>query len=161
MRTERKSPISRYWPVTALVAAGVAGGTWHNTQVRHDRQDYIAETVRAIITAPASVLERSTHWIGAQTGWVLKGRSLMAENERLARRVAELEAENARLREAQIRYDRLRSDLNFVRSIERPPLAAEVWCRRPDPKYDTLIISRGSRDGVKPHDLVICPQGVV
>src|ERR1041385_4498041 len=106
MRTERKSPISRYWPVTALVAAGVATGTWHNTHVRHGRQDYMAGTVRTVIAAPASVLERSTRWIGDQSGWVFRGRGLAAENERLARRVAELEAENARLREAQISFER-------------------------------------------------------
>ena len=158
---ERKSPVARYWSVFALVVAGVSIGAWHNARTRSGRPDILAGAVRGAVAVPASILGRSTRWVGAQTGWIFRGRGVSAENERLSRRVADLESENASLREARIGYDRLRADLNFVRTIKRPPLAAEIWSRRPDPKYDTLIISRGSRDGVKPHDLVICPEGIV
>jgi rod shape-determining protein MreC len=158
---ERKSPFARYWPVTMLVVMSVGIGAWHNAQTRSGKPDLAAGTVRGAIAAPASLVGRSARWIGSQAGWIFRGHDLAARNDALSLRVAELESENARLREAQIRYDRLRADLNFVRSIKSPPLAAEVWSRRPDPKYDTLIISRGRRDGVQPHDLVISPEGVV
>jgi rod shape-determining protein MreC len=158
---ERKSPFVRYGPVTVLVVMSVGIGVWHNARTRGGKPDFAVGVIRGAILVPASLLGRSTHWIGSQTGWMFRGRDLVARNDALSRRVAELESENARLREAQIRYDSLRADLNFVRSIKKPPLAAEIWSRRPDPKYDTLIISRGSRDGVQPHDLVISRDGVV
>lgn len=158
---ERVSPLRRYAPVTALVVLGIAIGAWHNAQTRRDRPDLLAGLVRGTVTPPASVLGGVGRWIGAQAGWMFAGRGLAEENLRLTRRVADLESENARLSEAAISLDRLRTDLNFVQSLKKRPLSAEVWSRRPDPKYDTLIISRGSRDGVQPHDLVICPAGVV
>ncbi len=158
---ERASRLRRYWPVAALVAFGVGLGAWHNGQVRRDRPDAVNGLVRAAIAPPATVLNGSFHWLGGQAGWIFAGRGTAAENARLKRRVADLESENARLNEAAISYERLRSDLNFVRSLKRQPLAAEIWSRRPDPKYDTIIISRGRRDGVQPHDLVICPDGIV
>jgi len=161
MRMEQKSPFSRYWPVTALVLLGIGIGTWHNSQTRKNKPDVLAGMVRATVTPPASLLGGAGKWMSKQTGWLFAGRGLAADNARLSRRVAELESENARLQEAQISLDRLRSDLNFVRSLRKPPLAAEIWARRPDPKYDTIVISRGRRDGVQPHDLVISPEGIV
>jgi len=161
MRMERKSPLQRYGAVVVLVGAGVGIGVWHNTQTRQGKPDFVAGSARLLVAGPASGLERFAGWFSAQTGWIFKGRGVAAENDRLSRRVADLESENARLREVQISYERLRADLNFVTSIKNPPLAAEIWSRRPDPKYDTLIISRGSRDGVRPHNLVISPEGVV
>lgn len=158
---EKKSPFHRYWPVTALVALGMGTGAWHNAQTRRDKPDVVTGLVRAAVVPPASLLSGTSRWLGAQAGWVFAGRGLAAENAKLSRQVADLEAENARLREAQISNARLRADLKFVETLKRPPLAAEVWSRRPDPNYDTLIISRGRRDGVLPHDLVICPAGVV
>ncbi len=158
---ERKSPLQRIWPAAALVALGVGLGAWHNSQTRRDRPDAVAGLVRGATAAPASLVGGTARWIGTQTAWIFSGRRLGTENVRLSRQVAELESENARLRGAQIENERLRADLKFVRSLRRPPLAAEVWSRRPDPKYDTLIVSRGSRDGVRPHDLVIRPEGVV
>jgi rod shape-determining protein MreC len=158
---EKKSALSRYWPVVLLVAVGAGGGAWHNAQVVRERPDPVVGLVRGAVAPPASVLAGTTHWFGAQTGWIFAGRGVVEENAALRRRVGELESENARLREAEITCDRLRTDLNFVRSLKRPPLAADIWSRRPDPKYDTLIISRGRRDGVQPHDLVISPEGIV
>jgi rod shape-determining protein MreC len=161
MRMERKSAFRRYWPVATLVVSGIGFGAWHNAQTRRERPDVVAGLVRGAVSPPASVLGGTARWFSGQAGWIFAGRGLSAQNARLARRVAELESENAQLREAAISCDRLRADLNFVRSLKRPPLAAEVWSLRPDPKYDTLIISRGRRDGIQPHDLVISPEGIV
>src|SRR5450432_1160856 len=111
MRMEKRSPLARYWPVTVLAAAGVGIGAWHNAQTRRDRPDLVSGVVRGARAAPASLLERSARWIGAQTGWIFRGRGLTEDNNRLARRVAELESENARLRESEISYERLRTDL--------------------------------------------------
>ena len=161
MRTEPRSPLKRYWPVAFLIVLGIGIGAWHNGQISRGRPDGIVGLIRSLLAPPARFLGGIGHVFSTQTGWIFAGRGVSAENTILARRVGELEAENARLNEMLNGYNRLRADLNFVQTIKRPPLAAEIWSRRPDPKYDTLIISRGSRDGIKPHDLVIRPEGVV
>ena len=161
MRMERKSQIERLWPVAVLVGLGGSIGAWHNAQVGRGQPDAVTGTVRGVLAPPASVAGGSGRWLGREIGWVFAGRGLAAENTRLSLRIAQMESENARLRECQVRYDRLRRDLQFVQSLRKPPLAADVWSRRPDPKYDTILISRGRRDGIRPYDLVITPEGIV
>lgn len=72
-----------------------------------------------------------------------------------------MEQENAALREAAIKYESLRADLGFVRAQKTSLLAADVIARRPDPKFDTLVIARGGADGVRPNSVVVTREGVV
>ena len=104
---------------------------------------------------------RVSRWFSEETGWIFHGKALADENKNLKLRVAELEGDNARLREAQINYDRLRQDLKFVLPRQNRLLAADVIARRPDPKFDTLLIGRGSRDGVQQNSVVLTRNGLV
>src|SRR5579862_5842632 len=133
MRMEQRSPIQRFLPVTALLALGIGIGAWHNAQARQSKSDFVTSAVRGTLTIPASVLGRFGRWVGSQGSWLFAGRRLAAENVALNRRVGDLEAENTRLRESQIGYERLRTDLQFVQSLKKAPLAAEIWSRSPDP----------------------------
>src|SRR5579871_1397745 len=162
MRSEERSPNARrYWAVLLFVVLGTLIGVWHNNRNDRGAQDYVEGGVRGVVAPPANALGRVSHWFGAQTYWLFHGHAVAEENQKLKERVAELEGENAALREMQINYDRLRDDLSFVRQDGAPKIAADVITRRADPKFDTLLISRGSRDGVKPNSVVVTRNGLV
>lgn len=161
MRADNKTAVQRYWAVLTLVVVGAAIGAWHNFQVRRGRSDYVTMAVRTVITPPAAQLGRLGRWLAGLVHIEWNGRALALENARLLRRVAELEAENARLQSADANQERLRAALNFVTTQRQQPIAAEVCAKRLDAKYDTIIISRGARDGVHRYSLVMSPEGVV
>ncbi len=161
MRTEKTPRTRRYWAALSFLLVGSLAGAWHNHQVDRGRSDIVAGAVRGVIAPPATALGRVSHWFRDQTSWIFQGHALADENRRLKARVAELESENAALREAQTKYDQLRADLGFVQAARNSLLASDVIARRPDPKFDTLVISRGSLDGVRPNSVVVTREGVV
>jgi rod shape-determining protein MreC len=161
MRAERTSHARRYWAALLLLLAGSLAGTWHNRTAGSGRQDIISGTARTVVAPPAHALGGVSRWGSGQLGWLLNGRAVAAENRRLKARVEDLEGQNAQLLEAERRYEQLRDDLKFVRSLKQEPLAADVLARRPNPDFDTILISRGSRDGVHVNSVVRTRLGLV
>jgi rod shape-determining protein MreC len=161
MHPDHPPRTKRYIILLILTLCGTMAGAIHNRAVDHGKQDPVTVVVRGVVTPPASAFSRITGWFSAQTGWLFHGRSLAGENRRLRDRVAFLEGQNAQLREAGIKYDQLRDDLGFVRKQATPSLAADVLARRPDPKFDMLLISAGSRDGVRQNAIVVTRAGLV
>ena len=162
MRSQERSPHARrYWAVLIFVVLGTLIGIWHNNRNDRSKPDYIEGGVRGLVAPPANALGKVSRWFGGQTQWLFSGHSLADENRRLKERITELEGENAALHETQINYDRMRDDLGFVKQDDRPKIAADIIARRADPKFDTLLISRGSGDGVKPNSVVVTRNGLV
>ncbi len=117
--------------------------------------------MRGVVAPPSNALGKVSRWFSAQTSWIWHGHAISEENQQLRERIAQLEQENAALREAAIKYESLRADLGFVRAQKTSLLAADVIARRPDPKFDTLVIARGGADGVRPNSVVVTREGVV
>jgi rod shape-determining protein MreC len=148
-------------PIVVCVLLGILLGVWHNRAAARERPDVVTSTVRTI-TAP---VVRATGGVGAwfsrQFGWLLHGKSMDTENRRLKEEVARLREENARLREAEITAARLKQQLGFENASPGRKVAAEVISLRPDPRFNTIVMSRGSRDGVHVKSVVVSPTGLV
>ena len=161
MRSDEKPRGRKYGIAVALALLGAATGAWHNHATDRGKADPVAGAVRGVIAPPANAIGRVSRWFSDQTGWIFHGHAVAADNQKLRARVADLEGQNTRLMEAQIRYEHLRDDLKFVQTTPLKLLAADVWARRPDPKFDTLLIGRGSADGVKINSPVVSRSGLV
>ena len=157
----KRSFLRRYGPALLCLLLGLLLGAWHNRTTDRGRPDLVAGAARSVVVPPAAILGGVSRWVHAQTGWLFHGRAPAEENRRLKAQVTALQAENAALQEARIENDRLRDDLGFLRSVPYRFLPAEVVALRPDPKFDTLLISRGSRDGVRPDSVVVTRNGLV
>ena len=140
---------------------GTLIGIYHNAQTKNGRQDFVAGGVRAVLTPPAVVMNGFTQWIGSSTSWIFRGYGLAGQNRILQKQVEFLQSENTKLKEADIRYENLRNDMNFVHSLHKTPISADVVSRRFDSNFQTLTLSRGSRDGVKNHQVVVNRVGVI
>ena len=161
MRSDRRTGPRRYGPVLIFLMLGTLAGAWHTRATDRGRPDMVAGAVRTVIAPPAQLLGHISRWFGSQANWILRGHSLAAENRKLTQRVADLETENARLREADIENERLRRDLGFMDRAKQRWLGADVLERRSNSDFDTILISRGSRDGVHPHSVVMTRSGLV
>ena len=161
MRSETTPRARRYWAALIFLFLGVLLGVWHNRVTARGGQDPVVGGVRGVLAAPVGWLSGTTHWFSRQTGWLFRGHGVDTENRRLKERVAQLEGENAALREAQTNVDRLRDDLGFVHANTPRLLAADITAQKTDPKFDTLIINRGSRDRVRINSMVRTRNGLV
>ncbi len=86
---------------------------------------------------------------------------LRRENEELKKRMADLQRENAQMREMVLAHERLRRLLQFQETLSSSSIAAEVVGRDPSSWYKSLTINKGEKDGVRKGMAVICPEGVI
>lgn len=83
------------------------------------------------------------------------------ENEALRRRVAELERERVAFSEIAETDRRLSELLKFRVNLVGEAQAALIIARDPFPAFGTVVISKGSEDGVRKGMAVVSAQGVV
>jgi rod shape-determining protein MreC len=88
-------------------------------------------------------------------------RSLVAENERLRKRVTELEAERNRLLEAEAITQRLQELLQFRSTLPTGSITASVIGSSASTWFHSLLLDKGSRDGIRKGMAVVSPLGVV
>ncbi len=89
----------------------------------------------------------------------LKG--LAAENEALKRRITELETERNRLLEADATNRRLRDLLDFRQQLPPKAVTAAVVGNSASPWFHSIILDKGTADGVSKGMAVVSTLGVV
>lgn len=83
------------------------------------------------------------------------------ENEKLRRRISELEQNIVRLAEVEATDRRLAELLRFRALIDGDVQAAQIIARDPMPWFSTIVINKGDSDGVGRGMAVVSPYGVV
>lgn len=131
----------------ALVLCGLAG-----LLIFLDLQGFLGPTRGAVQQALAPVARQFTALRDGAAAALTAPRSADA----LAERIAELERENAQLRDELVRREQaavenvfLRQELNITRDQPWTLLGAEVTLRHPDASRRTFTVARGSNDGVR------------
>jgi len=91
--------------------------------------------------------------------FALRGAAI--ENETLHRRILDLEADLQRQRALAGRAQSLEDTLGLKQSQPAPTLAARVIAGNPSPAVLTIMIDRGTDDGLRPNMAVVAAHGVV
>lgn len=86
---------------------------------------------------------------------------LEKENEALKEELQELKLQMNRYREADLANKRLRSLLNFKKSIATPLLPAQLVAFDPSGWFQTILIDKGRSDGVVQDMAVVNAEGLV
>jgi rod shape-determining protein MreC len=106
--------------------------------------------VTEIITSSKSV------WQDYRALW-----SVREENKRLQEQLREAHAINNQYREAVATNMRLRKLLDFKESLTPPSLSAQIVGKDPSPWFKTVIVDRGSSDGIQKGMPAVSIEGVV
>jgi len=144
--------------VLCILALGVLTNQVRSPEQR--RIGWLGVAVQVVLAPMASGLSRIGDVV--DRGWALIteiGR-LRTEHRRLAAEVARLREENAQLQDAAQEAQRLRS-LMAVRQQSFRTVSARVIGRDPSHWFNTLLIDRGPRDGVRRNDPVVTSEGLV
>jgi rod shape-determining protein MreC len=83
------------------------------------------------------------------------------ENDALKKALNKSVEKNVRYRELELSNARLRSLLNFEKTMTDPVLSAEVIGKDPSPWFKTVLIDKGKQDGVGRGMAVVVPKGIV
>ncbi|MBI9087466.1 MAG: rod shape-determining protein MreC [Desulfobacterales bacterium] len=87
--------------------------------------------------------------------------STAEDNDRLRQLLRKAGERDRRFSEIDVANSRMRSLLGFQRTMDRKVIAAEVIGKDPSPWFKTVIIDKGSRDGLNKGLPVVIPEGVV
>ncbi len=86
--------------------------------------------------------------------------SVAKENDNLKKSLSRAIEKNNRFSEIELSNSRLRSLLNFQKTMTGRVLAAEVIGKDPSPWFKTITINKGKVDGVKKWLPVVVPEGI-
>ncbi len=149
----------------------------------------VARSRLIILIAAAGGLLFFLHLLGATTNaeaWTLRklsgqeaklaeaGRSLRAtisapfrintvlkENDALRSENAALSVEVARLTTVQEENEELEKLLGYAKQLKKPPIVARVLARTPEAGTHTILLDRGTDDGIAPDMPVVASDGVL
>jgi len=145
----------------ALLALVIIFGAMTAT-ARERSGNTIVEKAIATVLYP---LQAATDWVADQFSGVTQSvrelSQLRKENARLREREKQADQDEARIQLLTQENQQLRSELKMKEQSQYPLLTAEVVSRTSDNWYRTVIINRGSRDGVQPNMAVVNWQGLV
>ncbi|HTN42633.1 MAG TPA: rod shape-determining protein MreC [Nitrospiria bacterium] len=122
---------------------------------------FLGRPVVFLISGLQKGLTWTAHGIGGLWNGYINLISVQRENETLKRDLARLQNETLQLQEAAQANERLEQLLNFRRTNAFHTLVAAVIGRDPSNWYRTLMIDKGTREGVAIDMGVITPVGVV
>ena len=132
------------------------------------RTRYVGETrtlaERSVMTI-FSPVPRLVNWIGGTTKDMYHGyldmRQAVNENVELHRKVATLTTENLKLRQSEGDLRRLRSLLAYAEQFNMQTSMAQTIMLDTAGRFKSIIIDRGSGDGVEVNDVVANANGLV
>jgi rod shape-determining protein MreC len=119
---------------------------------------------RAMVAFVAPFQELATHVVKTvQDSWwrYFFLVSVARENLQLAQQLAESQQKIIQQRELELENQRLRELLGFKRALPAPAIAAEIIGKDPSAWFKTVLIDKGSADGLRRGMPAVSAQGVV
>lgn len=132
------------------------------------RTRYVGETrtlfERTVMTI-FSPVPRAVNWFGSTTSDMYHGyldmRRAVAENVQLRRELASLTVRNLELRRSGSDLQRLRSLLDYSEQLPLRTTMAQTIMLDMSSRFKSIIIDRGSRDGVQVNDTIVNADGLI
>src|SRR6267378_2658275 len=138
------------------------------------RADWAALTIACVLSLTLMLLGRGQQaraaWfvqhtvlapVEAIVGWIDAGVGVYWEDQKLKKRLAQVQVEADAMRSERLENARLRRLLALSQENPSDLTAARVTARSLDRLGGSLTIDKGSKDGVLPNRAVITPEGLV
>jgi rod shape-determining protein MreC len=121
--------------------------------------------IRVWAQSAISPVQSATTGVGGAGVGLFRGfadmRNARAENQTLKQRLAEAENELLVARQARDENERLKKLLGFAQDVKYESIPARVIGRDPSVWFNSLIINRGTANGVDLDMPVVTPEGIV
>lgn len=146
-----------YTYIIAGVAIAVVGFVLHVTGVLRPVESFV---VRGFAPVQTFFYQQGVN-ISEGFGLVTSIRAVAEENQQLGDRVKELEVANAELKESAVENERLKEQLGFIEKTGFESVPSTVIGSDPNDFLRSLLINRGSDDGIEEGKAVLDSKGVL
>jgi rod shape-determining protein MreC len=131
------------------------------TRILGETRTLFERTVMTIF----SPVPKAVNWIGGTTSDMFHGyldmRRAVNENLDLHRKLASLTTENLKLRQSATEMRRLRSLLGYSEQFNLQTTMAQAIMLDTSGRFKSIIIDRGSSDGIEVNDAVVNANGLI
>jgi len=131
------------------------------TSRQHHSSSGLGPVMIGIVAPFQAGATRSIHFVGNIWRHYFSLVSVARENDNLRQALARAVQENNKQRETALTNQRLRSLLNFTKTISGKQLAAEVVGLDPSFWFKSVTINKGKSDGILKGMPVVIPDGIV
>ncbi len=161
-RVERRGfRIARNTVVVVLILVGGVLGILHNRLRARGKTDPIVATAQTVVVPTQIATARTQQGIvSTWRGW-FGGVALERENQRLQRELSAQILETERLKAVDAENERFRKLLEFIAPKNPKPQVAEVIAWLPSSLEQTIMIARGSHNGVHRDQVVRVAEGLL
>lgn len=122
---------------------------------------FVPSSFSGIRNAAIGVLLSPAKGLGEIGGYFASKKALIHKNSALNRQIESLTLETARLKEVRVENERLRTLLGFKNTAGFDTVPAQVIARNPNDWVGSLIIDRGSDDGLYKNSAVCAAEGLL
>lgn len=158
-RSGSKPKPALFLGVTLLVSVGA--GAFHNSWQAKGKTDPITATIHLAVYPFQMASSKTQGFLQGVWDGMFAGPRMAQENALLKAENARLVNENNELRAQVSEAGRLQEALKFQQTTKKPLLAAHVIGLLPSPHFETIVLDRGGKDGVKERSIVRTPVGLV
>jgi len=149
------------WSLVLLASAGLTLGVYHNHRTHGGQPNPVTALVRTTVVPVQGAVHRLWDGISGQIGAIVRARQAAREHDQLVE-------QNTRLRLQLSQMEQLQQEhAEMARLLQLRPVLPGKWlgCRviasYPQAGQQTLIIDRGTQDGVQPGAPVVAGDGLV
>ena len=157
----RTAPATAYISLAMTLALSFTFGILHKRWVAHYQPDPVLAGARTVLFPFQYATAVSEASLLTSVSWLIDGKKYADENVRLRAELSRLKMQNQSLAAKAADADRLRTEMGFAEKKGSQMLPAEVIGLRPSALFDTIVIARGTRDGVGLGAVARTPDGLL
>ena len=123
---------------------------------------FIDNTIGFVVTPFQKLTTGIEKWVGGKISISKNKNTMVDENKKLKKKVAELEADKKRLKRYDVENKKLSELLKIAQKFpDYDTIGAEIIAKDPGNWYDIFLISKGKKQGLSANMVLTAPGGVV
>ncbi|GBC91704.1 Cell shape-determining protein MreC [bacterium HR15] len=149
------------WSLALLASAGLTLGVYHNHRTHGGQSNPLTALVRTTVVPVQDALHRFWDGVSGQMGAIAHARQTVREHERLVEENARLRLQLSQMEQIQQEHAEMARLLQLRSKVPGEWLGCRVIASYPQAGQQSLIIDRGTRDGIQPGAPVVANDGLV
>ncbi|MEN3002645.1 MAG: rod shape-determining protein MreC [Armatimonadota bacterium] len=149
------------WSLVLLASAGLILGVYHNHRTHGGQPNPVTALVRATVVPVQAAIHRLSDGVSRQIGAITRARQAVRAHDQLVEQNARLRLQLSQMEQLQQEHAAMACLLQLRPALPGEWLGCRVIASYPQAGQQSLIIDRGTRDGVQPGAPVVAGEGLV